>query len=335
MCRASHEGGRRCPGSHAGATARQRRSRARRRLCAAYQDLVAAEEAQNVDAIALAQQRIATASAALSPSEVQAVAQASGVGQDTRVPGNTDHDAGTATGDSEAARPRLIVPAEPPVDVHRLSGLSSKTELLTYPDGTRLVRKQNTRLGVEDGFDPAAMTDAEELAPLVLEACALQTAAVHRSGPVEVYMEFVEGTRGDELSMYGQDTSDISPASVQGRRMGLADSLIINSDRNEENWIRTPDKKLVGLDHGDAWYQFDHPRSPYADPLYDISGAEPRAVPNDFTQADMAVVTERLQALRPKFIQRGRGDWHDKTMRVLSELAAQARGSVDLIAEQS
>lgn len=333
MCRASHEGGRRCPGSNAGATARQRRSRARRRLRTACEELAAAEEAQDPAATKAAQQRIAAASEALSPEEAQAVVQASGAGHG--VPGSADHDAGPAAGDSKACPPRLVVPTQAPIDTSPLGGDSARTELLTYSDGTVLVRKQNDRHSLADGYDPVAMTDAEELAPLVLDACALQTAAVHRSGPVEVYMEFVEGTRGDQLDIHGEDASDIAPATVQGRRMGLADALIINSDRNEENWVRTPDRKLVGFDHGDAFYQFEHPRSPYADPLYDMSGDKPRAVPNDFTQADMAVVGERLRALRPRFSQRGRDDWHDRMMRQFDELAAQAEGSMDLIAGQS
>lgn len=314
MCRALAEGGRRCPGSIASSrvtqNARQRKSRARIALRAA-------RLAGDQDAVDQAQRQLHDAEVA--------VAQA-------RVAARIAHDEAMAGGQAGTAG-RLTVPSGEPVEVRRMQGETAVTEVLTYADGTRLVRKKNDRHGYDIGFDPIALSDAEELTPMVLQACGLRAAAVTRSGPAEIYMEFIEGQDARTMEVNGQDTSDVAPGSRQGKLLGLADAVVSHGDRNKENVIRTPKGEMVGIDNGDAHQHWPYARSPYADYLYDSDDLyERNAVPNDYTPADMERLGQRLQELRPAYEKRRRGDWHDDLMRRHSEIAAQARGTVDLIA---
>ncbi|GLY54880.1 hypothetical protein Lesp01_85350 [Lentzea sp. NBRC 102530] len=227
----------------------------------------------------------------------------------------------------------LTVPSEEPVEVQRMRSETAVTEVLTYANGERVVRKRNDRHGYDAGFDPIALSDAEELTPLVLQACGLRAAAVTRSDKAEVHMEFIEGQTVEALQMSGQDTSTAAPGSRQGKLLGLADAVVSHGDRNEGNVILTPSGDMVGIDNGDAYQHWKYARSPYANYLYNSDDLDERAaVPNEFTAADMERVGRRLAELRPAFVAVGREAWHDDMMRRHGELAAQARGSVDLIA---
>lgn len=217
------------------------------------------------------------------------------------------------------------------------NGAVADVELLTYPDGTRLVRKRHGAEVEEIGADPVELTDAEDLAPHVMNALGMRYAAVHRTAPTEVLMEYVEGRIGAEV-MGGHRRSDLSDAdrdSDEGRRLGLADHIIGNRDRNAENWFQTPDGRLVGIDHGMSFDTNRFSTSPFALPLYDRSDPVfPKLRPNGFTKTDMDVVGQRLAALRPEFEKRGRADWHDSMMRRHRELADHATGTTDLIDRQ-
>jgi hypothetical protein len=278
MCRT---GGRRCPGGYsstrANMAARQRLSRARRALTTAQ---TSGESA----AIKGAAQRLLEARAAVNQSI-------------------DSHESGCPRGDVtardySAGRPgALVLPAEEPVDVRRLSGQTAYTDLLTFSDGSRVVRKDHSRMKHSGEDDLAAFSDAEELAPRVLGAVGLRPAKVRRTGPDEIHIEYVDGQSGEDLTPWGRDISTEVRDSDDGRAMGLADHLLANADRNPGNWIRTDDGRLVGIDHGSAFWQTDATSSPFAR--------------TDYTRSELDQAGARLEALRPEFEHLGRGDWHE------------------------
>ncbi|NUT91257.1 MAG: hypothetical protein HOY78_04430 [Saccharothrix sp.] len=309
MCRT---GGRRCPGSHGSSRATQNTRKSVSRAKAA---LRAAKAAGDEDAIAAARQRLTDARAA------HEQARNTLCRNDEPAPHGGDVTA-------RALRP----PAEPPTTVEPLGdGSVSDTELLTYPDGTRLVRKHNGAKARECGADPLELTDAEELAPHVLDAVGLNYAAVHRTASDEVLMEFVDGRSGTDVTGGGR-LSDTDRDSHDGRLLGLADHLIGNLDRNPDNWLKTPDGRLVGIDHGAAFDANRFSSSPFARALYDTSNPVPELRDNQFTPADLDHVGRRLEALRPEFEKHGRADWHDSVMRRHRELADHATGTTNLVA---
>jgi hypothetical protein len=217
-----------------------------------------------------------------------------------------------------------------PADVRKLSGgETAHTDLVTYANGDKLVHKVNGSSSAE----ARKLTDAEQLGAAVVEAVGLRAPAVHRSGPGEVYMEYIDGKVGAELV-----THEFEPApqhvldSDDGRLMGLADVLMNNMDRNIGNWILDPSGRLVGIDHGVA-FERDVTRSPFAQYLMDETDSGKRKITarNDFTPADMALLRGRLDALRPQFEQVKRLPWWNKMMTRLAALERAAHGTKDRI----
>lgn len=284
MCRT---GGRRCPGSgysstRANMAARQRLSRARRAFSAA-------EASDEPAVLASAAQRLLEAREAVNRSI-------------------DNYENGCPAGDATSARDysvdrpgSLLLPAGEPSTVHRLSGLTAYTDLLTFSDGSRVIRKDHSRLKHSGEDDLAAYSDAEELAPSVLAAVGLRSAKVRRTGPDEIHIEYVDGQSGEDLTPWGRDIPAEVRDSDDGRALGLADDLLATADRNPGNWIRTDDGRLVGIDHGSAFWQTDTTTSPF--------------VRTDYSRSELERVGKRLQALRPKFDHLGRGDWHEAMMR--------------------
>ncbi|MFI9008840.1 hypothetical protein ACIGNX_16600 [Actinosynnema sp. NPDC053489] len=163
----------------------------------------------------------------------------------------------------------------------------------------------------------------------MLAAVGLPYAAVHRTAPAEVLMEYVDGRSGTELTGGRHVPADYSD-SPDGRLLGLVDHVIANRDRNADNWIRTDDGRLVGIDHGAAFDAGKFSTSPFARSLYDHD-ERTTLRPNEFTPTDMDHLGKRLAALRPEFESRGRADWHDSMMRRHHDLAHHATGTTDLI----
>ncbi|MFD7658710.1 hypothetical protein ACFV4N_32450 [Actinosynnema sp. NPDC059797] len=310
MCRA---GGRRCPNAGGRSTQNTRKAVSRARAA-----LRAARAAGDGEAIDAARQRLDAARAAH---------------REAKAAGHR-HDAAGHGGDVTAARV-LRLPAGQPSARPLGDGSMGDTELVTYPDGTRLVRKRNGSKAEACGADPVRLTDAEDLAPHVMAAVGLPYAAVHRTAPDEVLMEYVEGRSGTHLTG-GRHVPDDYTDSPDGRLLGLLDHITANRDRNSDNWIRTDQGRLVGIDHGDAFNGDVFTTSPFARTLYDHSDRIPTLRDNnEFSPADMDRLGRRLQALRPQFERRGRADWHDAMMRRHREVAARATGTTDLITDHT
>lgn len=222
------------------------------------------------------------------------------------------HRARQAGASPAAVEPRRHVPSfvalleQQPTDIQRLGGQTAYTDQLTYADGTRVIRKTHGERAASIG-DVVEMADAEELAARVLEAVGLRTAAVHRTAPNEVYLEYVDGEDGADL--FGPPP-DAVVHSADGRLLGIADTLIMNGDRGE-NWRHTPDGRTVGYDHGSAFQDWPRP-----------DGAFARAVEQQPpTAAEAAAVRGPLEALRPAFQRRGREAWWSAMMRRLDGMA--------------
>jgi hypothetical protein len=215
-----------------------------------------------------------------------------------------------------------------PVVVTPLGGENAETELLSFVDGTHLVRKRIS------AADAVAMTDAEELGAQVLRALGLRAPRVQRTGEREVHMDYIDGIEGEAFT---SPAGRIAPRFLrrnQGHLLGLADHLMNNHDRHVRNWLvadlDTDDEALVGIDHATA-FRTERPGadSPFSEQFYepDPASCDWRVTDHiGFHPEDFVEARRRLEALGPVFEQRGRGSWHATTLRRLSELEPHAAG---------
>lgn len=221
----------------------------------------------------------------------------------------------------------------------QMHGYGGLTELVLLDDGGRFISKRVKSHDDEHGEDTYAVadTDKEELANLVAHAVGVDAPALVRAGPTHVYMEFVKGPVGRAVK---DDDQAAIMESDDGHLVGLLDVLVANTDRNGGNWI-VRDGRPVAIDHGFAWNETVEPvtTSPFAAPMVDLGepdrfGYHPAPVmrpTNDLSPADLALVRERILALRPDFDRLGRRDWWDRMEGRLAELERGARGSRDRI----
>lgn len=210
-------------------------------------------------------------------------------------------------------------------------GLGADTTLDIHPSGVRVVRKVYGRR-VPGARPRGQEVDGEVLGPRVLEAVGLRSPATVKLSDTQIVQEHVSGTVGSELVPWGLQPGPDVVDSPDGMLLGLADVLMANSDRNDGNWIRTDDGRIVGIDHGDAFQpkmvQLLVP-GPFTTNLFTrLDGY----VNNPFTSADITVVRARLEALRPEFDALGRGSWHQQMMRRLDQIGRKASGDTNLIA---
>lgn len=231
----------------------------------------------------------------------------------------------------------------------RLSGgnVAEAVELVTFNNGDQAIRKA-TRENSTTALRPATeQQDAEELTAALAAALGAPTPAVHRAGPTEIYAEYVDGRTAME---YQAATSPAEAGALQtrmidsdeGRMLGLLDMLTENYDRHGGNWMIDTGGRLVGIDHGQAfWHSPGGPKYPPANfrkPFtahfmeWNDSGTARGWADNDISPADIAEARRRLDALRPEFERLGHGDWHDFAAGRLDTLGQRARGTRDRIA---
>ncbi len=199
---------------------------------------------------------------------------------------------------------------ETPTDTRSFTdGLVGETELRTYADGTQVVRKVHGRTSAafRDGEE---MTDAEVLGASLLRQLDVAAPEVHKAGPREVYMEFMDGKVGWLAYQEGPPAALL--ATPGAKRLGLADYLLANTDRNPGNWLVRDGGDLVGIDHGAAWEQDGppdmHDLSPFARWLFKTPGEV------DINPEQLAEVQRRVEAMRPEFEALGRGDWLQQSL---------------------
>jgi hypothetical protein len=233
--------------------------------------------------------------------------------------------------DSGQRRILDTIRSEPKPKERQLGGESARTYLLTYPDGTKLIRKTYSRMG-EAAREVTRQNDAEQLAPLVLRAVGLRAPAVVRTGQNEIHMEWLDGQLGDDIVPWGDDVGPAILNSDPGRLLGLADALLMNNDRNEGNWLRLDDGTLAGIDHGYAFTRDNLSANKFVRHFRPTTwtvkaGARSRWVLNDMSPADMATIRGRLERLRPDFEHVGRLAWWQAMMARLDILTRKASGT--------
>lgn len=203
-------------------------------------------------------------------------------------------------------------------------GIASDVELLTYPDGFRLVRKDYQKKGEAPHRSDQVKADAEELAARVLDAFDLPTPAVIRVNPHTVEMEFVDGVQGGVSGVLKAPAAVVQ--SEQGRRLGLADAVMGLRDRNGGGWMRVGDG-IVPIDNGGAFGGVGSDQAAYGNPFTGFlmtRYAWKRDV--DIDLAWLATVRARLVALRPEFVRLLDGArLHKDMLARLDEIAQRAR----------
>lgn len=241
----------------------------------------------------------------------------------------------TGTGrEARAARLREL-DGETPADVKRFDeGEASDAEILTFVDGSQAIRK--TFAGRLRSIDDEIA--AEDLGAQVLGAFELRTPVVVRSAARadSVVMEVVEGRTGQSLGI-DKYYDDLSPADFaryvdtpSGHRVGIADYIMGNEDRNSGNWLIADDGSLGGIDHAFA-FRFNADTLDSDNPfLRFLAGINeyprPLASAINFSRTDLVPIRSRLEALRPEFERLGKADWHDQMMTRLAAVEDRASG---------
>ncbi|MCA2223937.1 WXG100-like domain-containing protein [Nonomuraea aurantiaca] len=142
-----------------------------------------------------------------------------------------------------------------------------------------------------------------------------------------VYMQFMHGVDPSEIR------GELLPfhESTGGRRLGLLDALIGNTDRRGGNWLAHGKDGVGGIDLSRS-FSFGLDKIEYAqnDFAWHYMDDDGEWIDNQLTREDIDVFTERIQALRPEFERLGRQAWHDEVLDRLYQIADHATGDVPL-----
>jgi hypothetical protein len=217
-----------------------------------------------------------------------------------------------------------ITPDTPRVRLR--GGESSETSLITLPDGRRVVHKR----GHDDVGGPEwvqRQADAEILTGQVAVVVGARVAEVlpDPDDPGAIYVEFVDGPaaaanpygHGAAAGQDGFALADELNGHPDAVRLGLLDALVGNGDRQA---ILTPDGP-VGIDHEQAMWDLPGSDGQPAAAFVDTeTGFKPGPIPRE----DLEALQPALEALRPAFTDRGRGDWHDYLMAAHTKLCDRA-----------
>jgi hypothetical protein len=225
-------------------------------------------------------------------------------------------------------------------------GVMGETRRFELADGTSAVYKralsdydQNSRMPIWTKKD---QTDAEELAAITAAAVGERAPAVHRASEDEIYMELMPGRTAAEK--YG---AGFAPRSVvdspDGRRLGLLDVLVDNTDRNGSNYLLDGQDRLSAIDHGFAFKntnQLGEAGAPQrastarsnATSIFAENYTNPngRYILNELTPADAAHLRRQIDGVRREFESRGHEDWWLSMSERLAQLAARAAGDTNL-----
>lgn len=215
-----------------------------------------------------------------------------------------------------------------PTDTRRLGGSIAQTELLSYEDDQKLIRKVYGPRQRESAAEIKRETDAETLGALVLDRLGVRAAGTVSPERGKLFIEYLDGATGSELG-YAREIPDWILDSDDGVRMGLADLLMLNIDRNSGNWLLQEGNRLAGIDHG---YAFAHRVSlanavknfpfPFARFAMDqVDGRDVLAAQIRLPAGiNLARIRLELEALRGAFEELGRGTWHRGMMDRLTEI---------------
>ena len=213
-------------------------------------------------------------------------------------------------------------------------GEMAVTEQVTFRNGTHGVLK---RPNEDAGTPPEQQADAEQLGALVAEALGVPAPRVLRVADDAVLMTLIPGRTVRPVDpvrgITGREDSD------DGRLLGLLDLLTDNPDRSPQNLMVTPEGTLVSIDLAFAWDtrpELDENGEPI--PMVGSPFAQHFLRPdpahlwdtwadNDMAPEDIAVIRQRLGALRPHFDRLGRGEWLEESLARLDAIGRHATGT--------
>ncbi|WP_431941459.1 FHA domain-containing protein [Nocardia grenadensis] len=193
-------------------------------------------------------------------------------------------------------------PAAEPLARHSTQENSARTaEVLTFPDGTRVVHKVVS--------DPRH-AHAEFLASVVGDAVGARVPAVHIDGR-HVYMEVVPGKNAEDAYPGDWTPETRFHGTPSGNRLGLLDALIDVPDRGAENWMIDPTGDVWGIDHSLAFAP-DGRIGAFAKQFLDYGPAEGTVQwkEHGYSRTEVAEIRQRVEELQPVFSALGRNDWH-------------------------
>lgn len=230
-------------------------------------------------------------------------------------------------------------------------GAMGETRRFDLADGTQAVYKRHLR-DWNRGYDKPVwtkkdQTDAEELGASVAAALGVRVPAVHRAGENELYMEFVDGQIGEARWPH---RGGVPPRGVltgpQGRRIGLLDVLIENTDRHGGNYLVDDADNITAIDHGLGFsrtFDLDEQNQPvrratggnratgdFALAEF-ISPGGRYQTNNPLTGADVERLRDIVEGLRPEFDRLGRGGWWLSMRERVEHLARNASGYEDVL----
>lgn len=216
-------------------------------------------------------------------------------------------------------------------------GLVAETSLVTFNDGSKAIVKLAKDIG---RLTARQQQDAEELGALVTAAVGLKAPQVYRSGPDELFMEFMPGRTAVALAQQGS-VFGLPPGAYNDDEMwllGLADQAIFNYDRHKGNWLIEDDGTIHPLDHGLAFTNisfmrpsrgipvttdFAQPAERFARRVNDVG----EWIDNDMSPADVALARARVKGLRPDFQRLGHLDWYEDALERLQQIERHAKGT--------
>jgi hypothetical protein len=215
-------------------------------------------------------------------------------------------------------------------------GVNARTELVTFNDGATAVRKTVTSDVVRD---PVETADAEELAAEYAARLGIPAPEVVRSSRDTVYMAYIDGAQtgmerfGGGFGSAGDEAGFAALAdSPAGRRLGLFDAVIGNTDRNGGNWLVGDNGELTAIDHGWAW-QDASPLSvslvtrgnAFMSRLLSIGEDGEASGSMAYTPADVEHLRQVLAGMRSRF-PKSRAHFYDDAVSRLDLLARYALG---------
>ncbi|MFF0721336.1 phage minor capsid protein [Micromonospora sp. NPDC003816] len=205
-------------------------------------------------------------------------------------------------------------------------GVMADTYRVRLNDGTSAVYK---RAKDSSGRPAVEQQDAEELGALVARAVGVRAPEIHRASRTEVYMSYLDGQVFAELD---DAAAGALQRSDEGARLGLADLLMGNTDRNSGNLL-VDRGRIAAIDHGGAfeWHpEYNRPSGTpqFRDDWWSAYGSSDTEQwhANPLSADDIALLRQRLDDLRAEFDRLGRADWWAAMMERLRALEAHATG---------
>ncbi|MEU4229441.1 hypothetical protein AB0F17_34535 [Nonomuraea sp. NPDC026600] len=207
------------------------------------------------------------------------------------------------------------------------AGATALVHRVEFANGGTAYRKRVKDTRWRSARDQA---DSEELGALVGWVVGARVPAVHRVSERELFLQEAPDPAAMDRPFDEVDALRASAAAtVDGWRIALLDVLIANSDRNDGNW-KYADGRVTGIDFGNA--KFEPPPSDGGRLLWVRNVFIARLLTdeltwkngNDLTAAEVTQIRQRLNQVRPRFIELGRADWLDNVVARLDEAVKHA-----------